>query len=103
MLFLSSADRLFISDLKSKLSRVLTFKKRLEKVEQVDLEEIYKLTDYLITKGDNAEGVEIFKDSMSIYAERSKMYEKPYVKEQIVPLIQKACNRNWGKRRRRSE
>lgn len=99
-MFLNSSDRAFISDLKSKIVKILTFKNRLQKVERKDLEEIYILIDDLILNKDSEEGVALFKDKMSAYSSRVRFYQKPFIKEQIAPLIQKSCERLWGKKKR---
>ena len=90
-------------DLKSKIVKILTFKNRLQKAERKDLEEIYILIDDLVMNKDSEEGVELFKDRMSAYSSRTRFYQKPYIKEQISPLIKKSCVRNWGKRKRKKD
>ena len=72
----------------------------MQKVERKDLEEIYILIDDLITNKDTEEGVALFKDKMSAYSSRTRFYQKPFIKEQIEPMIKKSCERLWGKKRR---
>ena len=72
----------------------------MQKVERKDLEEIYILIDDLITNKDTEEGVALFKDKMSDYSSRTRFYQKPFIKEQIEPMIKKSCERLWGKKRR---
>ena len=93
---LDSADKAFISKLKSKLTKVLSVRSKLPKTESSSLERVYKLMDKLILQDEELSDIDVLRDSLSNEYGIIEGTRKRYIKEQILPLISVAVTREWG-------
>ena len=95
---LSESDKVFISKLKSKLSKILCIKSKLPKGEANGLEKIYEIMDSLILQKDEYEDVEVLRDSLSNEYGKIEKSKKVYIRDQILPIVSEAVVREWGKK-----
>ena len=98
-MFLNELERTFISNLKGRVSKILGIASRLKKAEKEGLVEIYLAIDKLILyKGEEAEKAKSnFKEAMKGITPVLEDTNKRYVKEHILPLVNKLGTSNWEK------
>lgn len=98
-MFLTKLERTFILNLKGRISKVLNVSSKLKKEERENLECVYKAIDDLIlytgNKVDKAK--EAFQHTLQNMTPVLSKTDKKYVKEHILPLINKISINKWEK------
>ena len=96
---LTDLEKTFILSLKGRVSKILNVASMLKKAEKDNLEQIYHAIDTLILySGAEAEKAkEAFKQTLMGTTEVLCKTNKRYVKEHILPLINKLSTNKWNK------
>lgn len=98
-MFLSKLERVFILNLKGRISKVLNSSSKLKKEEKENLEYVFNAIDNLILYRGNREEIARtdFQKVLQCAAPVLSKTEKKYVKEHILPLINKISTDKWDK------
>ena len=98
-MFLSQTDREILSNLKGRISKLLSGVKSLSVEEKVIAERAYRVIDEIILWNKQATKAKCtyFKKALSSCKEGLELSEKKYIKNHIVPLLSKILNREWEK------
>ena len=86
---------ILISSLKGRVSKLLGARITLPIEEISSLEEIYYAIDDLILSNKKVDDFNRFKKDLTIYSKILKSSKKHYIKEHILPLINKISTRKW--------
>ena len=89
-------NNVLISNLKGRVSKVLGTRVKLTSDERSGLEGIYEAIDSLILSKKDNSAVETFKKQLKVHAKFIQETSKSYIKEHIIPLINKVGTRKWG-------
>ena len=89
--------REMISNLKGRISKVLTWTKELQGKEVYSLGELFNTLDDIILydKELTVEKVQYFKSSLNNSLHVIDSSDKPYVKKHIVPMVKKVVDKEW--------
>lgn len=90
-------NNILISNLKGRVSKVLGTRVKLTSEERSGLEGIYEAIDSLILSKKDINAVEAFKEKLKLHTKFIEATSKSYIKEHIIPLINKVRTRKWGK------
>ena len=85
-----------ISSLKGRISKVLSSKSKLEHEEVSGLEGIYNAIDTFIVSEKDAVDTHEFKEDLILFAKFLKGTKRSYIKEHIIPLVNKISIKQWG-------
>ena len=94
---LSKTNKELISSLKGRISKVLNIKNTLLLEERSGLEGIYNAIDELILSKKEDSDIVTFTEELALHSKFLKDTEKSYIKEHIIPIINKVSNKGWGK------
>ena len=94
-MFLSDTDKELISKLKGRLSKALNIQTKLNREEKICMEGIYEALDGVILGKKYAEEEE-FSKALLNYLSGLKSSRRKYVKEHIVPLVNKIATKKWS-------
>lgn len=94
---LNNKDRELISSLKGRISKVLNLKNNLLLEERSGLEGIYNAIDTLILSKKEDSDIVTFEDELKLHLKFIKDTKKEYIKEHIIPIINKVSSKGWGK------
>ena len=89
-------DNELISSLKGRISKVLNLKNNLQLEERSGLEGIYNAIDELILSKKEETDLVTFKDELSLHSKFLKGTKKRYIKEHIIPIVNKVQDKGWG-------
>ena len=92
---IDESQSVLISNLKGRISKLLGARITLPLEETSSLEEIYYAIDDLILSNRKVDDINRFKRDLVIYSKVLKSSRKYYVKEHILPLINKISTKNW--------
>ena len=95
-MFLSELDKELISKLKGRLSKALNVKTKLSKEDRTQLETVYEAIDKAILGSEDFENAEAFQGLMAKYSADLKVSRKKFIKEHIIPLMNKIATKKWG-------
>lgn len=95
-MFLSELDKELISKLKGRLSKALNVKTKLSKEDRTHLETVYEAIDKVIIGSTEFENAESFQKVMATCSSGLKVTRKKFIKEHIIPLINKIATKKWG-------
>ena len=84
-----------ISNLKGRVSKALTLPSTLKPDEFISLELIYEALDSFILSKKKESDISNLKDALFSQAKILRTSGKGYIKEHIVPLINKVSTRRW--------
>ena len=93
----NESNNILISNLKGRVSKVLGTRVKLTAEERSGLEGIYEAIDSLILSKKDVTAVETFKAQLKLHTKFIEETSKSYIKEHIIPLINKVRTRKWGK------
>lgn len=93
---LSNTNKELISSLKGRISKVLTLKNSLLLEERSGLEGIYNAIDELILSKKEESDITLFRDELELHSKFLKDTKKTYIREHIIPIINKVSNKGWG-------
>jgi hypothetical protein len=94
---LSKSNRELINSLKGRVSKVLNVKSTLKLEERSGLEGIYAAIDELILSNKEDSDILTFRDELELHSKFLKGTKKTYIKDHIIPIINKVSNKGWGK------
>ena len=94
---LSKTNKELISSLKGRISKVLNVKSTLLLEERSGLEGIYNAIDELILSKKEDSDITAFTEELALHSKFLKDTKKTYIKEHIIPIINKVSNKGWGK------
>ena len=86
-----------ISSLKGRISKMLNLKSNLQLEEKSGLEGIYHAIDEFILSPKESTDIILFKDELSLHSKFLRDTKKVYIKEHIIPIINKVRSGEWGK------
>lgn len=89
------SQSILINNLKGRVSKLLGSKITLPLEEISSLEEIYYAIDDLILSSKKVEDFNRFKKEIMLYSKVLKSSRKYYVKEHILPIINKISTKKW--------
>ena len=92
----NDANSELISSLKGRISKVLTLKNKLQLEERSGLEGIYNAIDALILSKKDESDMTAFKDELALHSKFLKDTKKTYIKEHIIPIVNKVQDKGWG-------
>lgn len=97
-MFLNNTDKELISRLKGRLSKVLgvQLKQKLTKDEVSCLEDIYDVIDKVITGHKKYSNNEEAQKDLTDLSLTLKDTKRKYLKEHIIPLVNKVATKKWG-------
>ena len=89
--------RELISNLKGRISKVLTWTKELQGKEVFYLSEVFNTLDNIILydKKLSEDKVTFFKDNLKDYSMMIKNSDKSYIKKHIIPMINSIVEKEW--------
>ncbi len=88
-------DYSLISSLKGRISKVLGLKSSLKLEEKAGLEGIFLAIDELILSKREKEDILTFNDELQLNLNSIKDTKKVYIKENIIPLVNKISTKKW--------
>lgn len=94
---LSQTNKELISSLKGRISKVLNLKNNLLLEERSGLEGIYNAIDELILSKKEDADILTFRDELALHSKFLRDTKKMYIREHIIPIINKVSNKGWGK------
>jgi hypothetical protein len=94
---LSNSNRELINSLKGRVSKVLNVKSTLRLEERSGLEGIYAAIDEFILSNKEDSDILTFRDELELHSKFLKGTKKIYIKDHIIPIINKVSNKGWGK------
>ena len=94
---LSKTNKELISSLKGRVSKVLNLKNNLLLEERSGLEGIYNAIDELILSQKEDSDILNFRDELALHSKFLKDTKKTYIREHIIPIINKVSDKGWGK------
>lgn len=93
---MDKANAELISSLKGRISKALSLKTSLLTEEVSGLEGIYQAIDtYIVSTRDSVDDHE-FKEDLILYSKFLRDTKKSYIKEHIIPLVNKISIKKWG-------
>lgn len=92
---LKGMDYSLISSLKGRISKVLGLKSSLKLEEKAGLEGIFLAIDELILSKREKEDILTFNDELQLNLNSIKDTKKVYIKENIIPLVNKISTKKW--------
>lgn len=93
---LSKTNKELISSLKGRVSKVLNLKNNLLLEERSGLEGIYNAIDELILSQKEDSDILNFRDELALHSKFLKDTKKTYIREHIIPIINKVSDKGWG-------
>ena len=94
---LSKSNSELINSLKGRVSKILNVKNTLKLEERSGLEGIYPAIDELILSKKEDSDILTFRDELALHSKFLRGTKKAYIKEHIIPIINKVSNKGWGK------
>ena len=96
-MYLSKTDKELISSLKGRISKVLSISSQLEVTVRTSLEDLYAILDEVIlwNKKMTKRKSNSFKKRIKEVTEVFNHTSKKYVKEHIMPLVNKIVDKEW--------
>ena len=94
---LSKTNKELISSLKGRVSKILNLKNNLLLEERSGLEGIYNAIDELILSQKEDSDILNFRDELALHSKFLKDTKKTYIREHIIPIINKVSDKGWGK------
>lgn len=96
-MYLGKTDKEIISSLKGRISKVLSIATQLEVDIRTSLEDLYSVLDEIILwdKKMTKRKINSFKKQMKHASSAFQETNKKYVKEHIMPLVDKMIEREW--------
>lgn len=91
----SRANNELISSLKGRVSKMLNIKSNLQLEEMSGLEGIYNAIDEFILSKKESTDITVFKDELSLHSKFLKGTKKMYIKEHIIPIVNKVRAGGW--------
>lgn len=93
---LNKANSELLSSLKGRISKMFSFKSKLQKEEAMGLEGIYNAIDVFILSERDLVDTNELKEDLILYSKFLKDTKKDYIREHIIPLVNKISVRQWG-------
>lgn len=85
-----------ISNLKGRIAKALNVRSKLPLEEVSGLEGIYNaIDDFIMSKKDSTDVLN-FKEELLLHSKFIKDTKKTYIKEHIIPVINKISTKKWG-------
>ena len=92
---IDESQRILINNLKGRISKALGFKVSLPTDEAAGLEEIYHAIDALILSGKKVDDFKKFEKELALYSKFLDSSKKRYVRDHVLPLINKIRTQKW--------
>ena len=92
---LNKTRNALISNLKGRISKILTSKVRLEPDELISLELVYQALDSFILSKRKDGDTENLRGVLNFQAKALNSSERDYITQHIIPLMNKVSNRRW--------
>ena len=92
---MDKANSELISSLKGRVSKVLGLKNSLQLEERSGLEGIFNAIDEFILSKREQSDITLLKDELSLHSKFLKDTKKTYIKEHIIPIVNKVSSGGW--------